>query len=257
MFGFKRRRRAKLKAEPFPDEWRNILDANVPYYRYLSDADKAELEGHIRILLAEKNFEGCGGLVLTDEVRVTIAAYAAMLLLHRDAEYYPALHSILVYPDAFVARNIEPIDEFELVDEEEVRYGESWDRGAIVLAWKPIVDSVRRPGSAQNVALHEFAHQLDLDDGVTNGVPLLDDDEAYEEWAEVMSGAYERLWRDIEQNRAVWLDEYGATDPAEFFAVLTETFFLRPHTLQRKHPDVYDVLRQYYRQDPAAILPKT
>ena len=256
MFGSKKRRRAKLKAQPFLPAWETILDENVPYYRYLSEDDRSELRGHIHVLIGEKNFEGCGGLTMTDEIKVTIAGYASILLLHRGTEYYPRLSSILVYPDAFVARVNGPMDDMDVVDEDDVRLGESWDTGAIVLAWKPILQSARSRGTAQNVALHEFAHQLDLEDGVTNGVPELDNDEAYEDWARVMGGAYEALWRDIEQNRLTFIDEYGATHPAEFFAVLTETFFLRPHTLQRKHPDIYAVLREYYRQDPAAILPK-
>jgi hypothetical protein len=256
MFGIRRRRRAKLKSRPFPAEWDAILASNVPYYGYLPPEDQAEVRGHVRVIIAEKNFEGCGGLALTDEIKVTIAGYASILLLHRDTDYYPRLSSILVYPDAFVSRVREPIDEMEYVEEDDVRLGESWNTGAIVLSWKPILQSVRGRGTAQNVALHEFAHQLDLEDGVTNGVPELDDDEAYDDWARVMGGAYEALWRDIEQNRLTFIDEYGATHPAEFFAVLTETFFMRPHTLQRKHPDVYAVLRDYYRQDPAAILPK-
>ena len=256
MFGSKKRRRAKLKSASFPAAWEGILAENVSYYRYLPPEDQAELRGHIQVLIAEKNFEGCGDLTITDEIKVTIAGYASILLLHRDAEYYPRLSSILVYPDVFIARVNGPMDDMDFMDEDDVRLGESWNTGAIVLAWKPILQAARSRGTAQNVALHEFAHQLDLEDGVTNGVPELDDDEAYEDWARVMGGAYEALWKDIEQNRLTFIDEYGATHPAEFFAVLTETFFLRPHTLQRKHPDIYEVLREYYRQDPAAILPK-
>lgn len=261
LFWGKARRREKAKARVFPDAWEAVLRENVPYYRYLPPEVQAELRGHVQVLIAEKNFEGCGGLTMTDEVKVTVAGYASMLLLHRDATYYPRLSSILVYPDAFVARQdfvefSDDLDVMDVMDEEDVRIGESWDTGAIVLSWKPILQSARGQGTAQNVALHEFAHQLDLEDGVTNGVPDLDDDEAYDDWVRVMGGAYEALWKDIEQNRLTFIDEYGATHPAEFFAVLTETFFLRPHTLQRKHPEVYNVLRAYYRQDPAAILPK-
>ena len=257
MFGFKKRRRAKYRAQPFPDDWIEILQRNVPYYRFLAPEDQTELRGHVHVLLAEKHFEGCGGLTLTDEIRVTIAAWGAVLLLHRVTDYYPRLRSILVYPDAFVVPGDERLDDMEYLDEEDVRLGESWGLGAVVLAWKPIRDCATPRGQSQNVALHEFAHQIDEEDGITDGVPELDDDAAYEQWQIVMTGAYEALWRDIENNRESFLDEYGATHPAEFFAVLTETFFMRPHTLQRKHPQLYEVLHRYYRQDPAAILPKT
>jgi len=256
MFWFKNQKRAKLRATPFPTEWEAILNSNVIYYRHLPEAERMTLQGHIQILLAEKNFEGCGGLTMTDEIRVTIAAYAAILMLGRDFDYFPRLASILVYPDAFVVPTFEHVDDIEIVEEEDVHFGESWNNGAVVLAWKPILQCARNTGQSQNVALHEFAHQVDLDDGITDGVPFLDDDDAYEEWSNVMTGAFESLWRDIENNRRTWLDEYGATDPAEFFAVLTETFFMRPHTLQRKHPEVYAVLSEFYRQDPAVLLPK-
>ncbi len=261
MFWSKARRRAKIRARAFPEAWEAALNEFVPYYRFLNEEDRAELRGHVQVLVAEKNFEGCGGLAMTDEIKVAVAGYASILLLHREAAYYPRLSSILVYPDAYVAKAdyVEAFDDdgnILLMDESEARDGESWNTGAIVLSWKPIVQAARGRGATQNVALHEFAHQLDLEDGVTDGVPELDDDEAYEDWARVMGGAYEALWKDVEQNRATWIDEYGATHPAEFFAVLTETFFMRPHTLLRKHGDVYGVLREYYKQDPAAVLPK-
>jgi Mlc titration factor MtfA (ptsG expression regulator) len=264
MFWSKARRREKVKAGTFPSAWEETLTEHVPYFRYLPKADRVELRGHVQVLIAEKNFEGCGGLAMTDAIRVTIAGYASMLLLHREAEYFPRLRSVLVYPDAFVVRKkkplnimdgMDPIDDLDMADDDAVRDGESWETGAIVLAWKPIVQSGTEPGSAFNVALHEFAHQLDLDNGEMDGVPELDD-EAYEVWVRVMGDAYEALCDDVERNRATWIDAYGAEHPAEFFAVLTEAFFMRPHTLHRKHADVYGVLRDYFRQDPAALLPR-
>ena len=268
MFWSKARRREKVKARAFPEAWEAALNEFVPYYRFLNEGDRAELRGHVQVLVAEKNFEGCGGLAMTDEIKVAVAGYASILLLHREAAYYPRLSSILVYPDAFVARGkkpksvigrmdmMDPMDEMDVIDDDAIRDGESWETGAIVLAWKSIVQSVREPGTAFNVALHEFAHQLDLDNGYMDGVPALDSDAAHAEWVRVMGGAFEVLQRDVDYDRATWIDAYGAEHPAEFFAVLTETFFMRPHTLLRKHADVYGVLREYYKQDPAAILPK-
>ncbi|MCC6794711.1 MAG: zinc-dependent peptidase [Candidatus Hydrogenedentes bacterium] len=267
MFWSRARRREKVKARAFPEAWEKILAEFVPYYRYLPEGDRAELRGHVQVLVAEKNFEGCGGLAMTDEIKVTVAGYASILLLHREAAYYPRLSSILVYPDAFVARAKKPksivgrmdmMDAMDFVDEDDgaVRDGESWETGAIVLAWKPIVEASTDPASALNVALHEFAHQLDLDNGEMDGVPALESDAAHEEWVRVIGGEYDALCDEVDRGRETWLDAYGAEHPAEFFAVLTEAFFMRPHTLQRKHGDVYAVLREYYKQDPAAVLPK-
>jgi hypothetical protein len=134
-----------------------------------------------------------------------------------------------------------------------MHFGESWGHGAVVLSWRHTLEGARGKGRGQNVILHEFAHQLDLEDGVTNGAPLLDDDDAAAEWARVLSGAYEELWRDVLRNRRTFIDAYGATDPAEFFAVITECFFERPRSMRRRHPDLYAVLQRFYRQNPAGL----
>jgi hypothetical protein len=256
MFGWlKRRRRERLRAQPFPDEWDAILRRNVRYYRHLPDDDRVELQGHVQVLLAEKNFEGCGGLEMTDEIRVTIAGQAAILLLHRDTVYFPRLVSILVYPGAFIA----PTEEDELGDEiiegEDIHLGESWSIGALVLSWNHVLHGGRNARDGENVVLHEFAHQLDDEDGVSNGAPLLDS--GHEEWGRVLSGEFENLWSDIERNQRTLINTYGATNPAEFFAVVTECFFEQPEAMRRKHPELYAVLSDFYRQDPEKILERT
>ncbi|MCC6490284.1 MAG: zinc-dependent peptidase [Candidatus Hydrogenedentes bacterium] len=254
MFGFKRRRRERLRRQPFPYDWIEILRENVRYYRYLPPEDREELHGHVQVLLGEKNFEGCGGLELADEVRLTVAGQAAALLLHRETDYFPQLRSILIYPDAFLV----PADIHEAGDDivqgEDIHLGESWGLGAVVLSWRHVLRGTRDAKDGQNVVLHEFAHQLDEEDGVSNGTPLLDDEEAYTTWAEVLSGAYEKLWHDVEQNRRTLIDTYGASDPAEFFAVITECFFERPAAMHKQHPGLYEVLMDFYRQDPEAIF---
>lgn len=253
MFGFRRRRRERLRKRPFTPEWESILTRNVPYVRLLPAEAQAELRGHIQVLIAEKNWEGCGGLDMTDEIKITIAGQAAVLLLHRETGYFPELRSILVYPNAFIA----PTEEEDLGDGplegEDIHYGQSWDWGTVVLSWRHALRGAQGRDDGDNLILHEFAHQLDHEDGVTNGAPLLDDEEAQAEWGRVLSGEFEKLWRDVEQNRRTLIDDYGATDPSEFFAVVTECFFERPHALQKRHPELYDVLRQLYRQDPAAL----
>jgi len=257
MFGWgKRRRRERLRKQPFPETWDAILRKNVRYYRRLPFEDRFELQGHVQVLLAEKNFEGCGGLDMSDEIRVTIAGQAAILLLHRDTDYFPGLVSILVYPGAFIAPTEEDEIGDEVIEGEDIHLGESWNIGALVLSWQHVLHGGRDERDGENVVLHEFAHQLDYEDGVSNGAPLLDDD-AQETWGEVLSGEYENLWRDIERNRRTLINTYGATNPAEFFAVVTECFFERPEAMHRKHPELYDVLRAFYRQDPKAILERT
>ena len=255
MFGiFKQRRRRRLRSQPFPPRWLDIIKKNVPIYHRLPEADRRELQGHIRVFLAEKFFEGCGGLVLTDEIKVTIAAQACLLLLHRETDYYPRLVTILVYPHVYVAKHTESIGGGVLLERETVRLGEAWKQGVVVLSW----DDVRRGASdlhdGHNVVLHEFAHQLDQQDGSADGVPPLEHRSQYVTWARVLSDEYEQLRRDAELGRMGVLDEYGATNPAEFFAVATETFFEKSIPLRRRHPRLYEELKAYYRQDPASFV---
>jgi len=251
MFGFfKRRRRRKILAEPFPDAWENILRKNFPLYLRLSDADRRELRDHIRIFIAEKNFEGAGELQITDEIRVTIAAQACMLLLHRESDYYPRLRSIIVYPHAFVSQVREQASLGVVSEREVVRLGEAWGHGTVVLAWDHTRSGAADIRDGHNVVFHEFAHQLDQESGDANGAPVLERSSMYVAWARVLGEAYARLQKDSGQGRSSVLDSYGATNPAEFFAVATEAFFEKPCQLRRSYPELYDELKMYYQQDP-------
>lgn len=244
---FRRRRRERIRAVPFPAEWCAILARNVPLYTLLPDASRRELEGHVQVLLAEKPFEGCGGLALTDEIRVTIAAHAGLLILGRETDYYPDLHAILVYPTTYAV----PVEENEggIVSERaEARLGESWRRGVVVLAWDATRAGAIDRRDGQNVALHEFAHQLDTEDGAADGAPVLPRLADYAAWARALRPEYERL---REKPKTSVLDRYGAQNPAEFFAVATEAFFEKPDKLRRKHPELYAELARFYRVEPA------
>jgi Mlc titration factor MtfA (ptsG expression regulator) len=257
MFGFKRRRRDRLHSKPFPEQWRHIIDRNVPMYRRLSDEDQRELQGHVQVFVAEKYFEGCDGLVMTDEIRVTIAAQACVLLLHRQATYYPGLRSILVYPAAYVA-NSKSVGPGGIVTESiGVRAGESWhptsQRGVIVLSWSDVLAGSRGERDGRNVVLHEFAHQLDGEYGGMDGVPHLPNPSMYKDWARVLGQEYQSLVQNLMRNHRTGIDPYGATNPAEFFAVVTEVFFERPRNLQAEHPQLYEQLKSFYQQDPAAV----
>jgi Mlc titration factor MtfA (ptsG expression regulator) len=248
MFGFlKKRRWERWRAQPFPSAFIPILMSNVPVYRRLPDDLRAQLHGHINVLLAEKHYEGCNGFEITDEVRVTIAGEAALLILNRETKYYPDLLTVLVYPDVFYA-DIEDGDGHIVSEYKEDRSGESWDMGVIILSWTDAVEHASTGRGGYNVVLHEFAHQLDMENGAMDGFPRLRSREEREAWRGAFTAAYETLQRG---GRRSVVDEYGAEDPSEFFAVVTESFFERSMALKREQPDLYNVLARYYCVDPA------
>jgi Mlc titration factor MtfA (ptsG expression regulator) len=254
MFQLKKRRRARLMKTPLPAERLAIVERNVPYYRLLPPADRDELRGLIQVFLAEKHFEGCDGLVITDEHRLTIAALACVLLLHRETDFYPLLQSILVYPHTFVAPLKERAPGGVVIEDFEEREGESWDRGALILSWDDVLGDAADPRDGYNVVFHEFAHQLDDEAGVADGAPRLRKRSLYADWSRVFEAEYQALVEDVERHRETVLDEYGSESPAEFFAVATEAFFEIPGELKEAHPELYAQLALYYEQDPASFV---
>lgn len=252
VFGFlKRRRRERIRSQPFPPEWLAIIERNVPMHARLPEADRLELQRRVLVFIDEKNFEGAGGLEMTDEIRVTIAAQACILLLRLDDDdYYPRLRSVVVYPTAYrVPGEVRP---GEVAPEHAVHLGESWNDGAVVLSWNSARRGAADPRDGKNVILHEFAHQLDQEDGAADGTPELDTWALYAPWARVLSEHYLALRKAARAGRKTLLDHYGATHEAEFFAVASECFFERPAQLRTRHPELYDELSRYYGQDPAA-----
>ena len=250
MFGLKKRKRNKLREQPFPADWMSVIEKNVPFYSRLPEIDKLELQQHIMIFIAEKNFEGCGGLEMTDEIKVTIACQACMLLLHRQTDYYPGLYSILVYPSAFLAKSYQELAPGYYVETDQAHLGESWKRGALILAWDSVRAGAADIHDGHNVVFHEFAHQLDTEDGAADGAPILERRSMYIAWARILGREYQQLRDEIRLNHETILDQYGATDPAEFFAVATETFFEKPAQLKKKHPELYEELSGFYRVNP-------
>ena len=246
------RRRRRLRAQPPPAEWRAIAERNLPIFRRLPRADQAELLGHVQVFLAEKIFEGCGGLALTDEIRVTIAAQACLLLLHRDTDYYPTLTTILVYPTGYAVEVEEPIAPGIWHEGEDHRLGHTGRRlNALVLAWDSVKHGAADPADGENLVLHEFAHQLDFENAADDGTPALETRAEYLAWARVMGDEFEALREAEEADEPTVLDTYGAENPSEFFAVATEAFFERPRALQAKHAELYAELRRFFRQDPS------
>jgi Mlc titration factor MtfA (ptsG expression regulator) len=252
MFGFKRRRRERLRRKPLPAEWWRIIDRNVPYVRSLRPALRTQLAGIIQIILHEKTFEGAGGLVMTDEIRLTIAAQAAVLLLNRETRYYPTLKSIIVYPSAYFANSTGRNPDGSVSDGPQHRLGESWFRGALVLSWDAVLRGAADAHDGHNVVLHEFAHQLDGESGAMEGAPMLLTSAHYRMWSQVLSAEYNQLMCKVHNGFQSALDPYGATSPPEFFAVATEAFFERPAELKRESPALYQQLAEFYAQDPSS-----
>jgi Mlc titration factor MtfA (ptsG expression regulator)/Flp pilus assembly protein TadD len=250
MFGFfKSRRRQKLLAQPLPEEWRQIIERNVAVYALLSGAERQKLAAAARIIAAERPFVGCGGQRISDEVKLTIAAQAALLLLGEEGYYFEKVPSILVYPMAYARRH--SLGAGGPVDDDAGMLGESWQRGSIVLSWPAVLAGARDATDGQNLVLHEFAHHLDSLDGEMGGLPPLPTLGAEERWIEVFDREYDRLCREASSGEPTLLDPYGATSKAELFAVSTECFFEKPVDMRERHPELFDCLWEFYKLDPS------
>lgn len=247
-------RRKRIGRGVFPLKWLSIVVNNVPYYRRLSPEDQKELQRHILIFLSEKRFEGCGGLEITEEIKVTLAAWACVLLLHRRTDYYPGLTEILVYPNAYVVPRQEYIEGGAIVESEEVLAGQSQKRGPVVLSWEDVKKSSSGNFRGHNVALHEFVHQIDQLFGEGDSSAVLQSSDKFMEWVKVLERDFRKLQETAFKGKQTLLDAYGATDEAEFFAVATEFFFERPSEFKKNYPDLYEQLKNFYHQDPAQLV---
>ncbi|HOZ49748.1 MAG TPA: zinc-dependent peptidase [Candidatus Hydrogenedentes bacterium] len=255
MSGFlARRRRERLRREPFPQTWVDIIRAGVPYYSLLTDPEQRILQGHIQVFLAEKHFFGCHEVEITDEMRLVIAAQACLLILNVDADYFPRLQSVLVYRDSFKVERQRRNRDGIVSEWNETLVGESWDLGAVILSWHE-VERDAHTFDGRNVVLHEFAHQMDQDDGTADGWPGCLERTLNKRWLQVMSREYQSLVEAVCQGRHTFINPYGAKKPSEFFAVVTETFFERPWELCQQHRQLYDVFALFYRQDPITRFP--
>lgn len=246
-------RRERQQAEAFPPAWRAIIRRNVPLAASLPADLQMQLRRHIQVFLAEKAFVGCQGQVIDDEVRVTIAAQACLLLLNRPTDYFPVLRQVLVYPSAFEV-DIEHTDDIGVVQSgRDWRAGESWQEGQVILSWEDVLTGAADPHDGWNVVVHEFAHQLDSETGLTDGTPALANPERQASWSRVMQVEFEALVAALEQGREdTFLDPYGASDPVEFFAVVTEAFFEQGPELRAHHPALFEELLAFYRVDTSA-----
>lgn len=244
-------RRRRWRAQPFPAAWRRILRRRVPLVRRLPADLQLQLKQRIQVLLAEVPFIGCDGLVVTDEMRVTIAAQAGLLLLNRPQAAFTELRQVLLYPGAFMVDRVRPAGGGVQHDDRRVLAGESWSQGQVLLSWHDALMGAADPDDGHNVVIHEFAHQLDQITGSANGAPPLSGPRHYERWSRVLGAEFERLRQQLAAGEPTLFDAYGATEPAEFFAVATEVFFEQPRRLADEHPALYAELRGYYQVDPA------
>ena len=245
-----RYRLKKALAAPFPDEWVAIVERNIAVYPKLPMELRLQLRKLIKQFLHQKHFTGAGGLEITDEIRVTIAAEACLLLVNRKTGVYPSLRYIIVYPAAFVVDRPAGGAGGVVSEGRKGVLGESWSNGKVILAWDNVLHGSMNFVDGQNVVLHEFAHQLDSESGSTNGAPILAGRNCLRTWASIFTEEFEELQEDAWRGKRSLIDHYGATNPAEFFAVSTETFFEKPRQMAKHHTELFEVLKCYYRVDP-------
>lgn len=240
----------RVLARPLPPAALEILRRNVPVVARMAPELQAQLHRLIVQFLHQKKFIGCAGLELSDEMAVTIAAQACLLLLNRPSKVYPALHTILLYPGEFVAKRDQVGPGGVVTPGRTSMLGESWDDGRVVLAWDAVQRGTADWSDGQNVVLHEFAHQLDSESGRANGAPYLGSPDSYRNWSEVLQRDYQHLRFHAMHRQRTVIDHYGATNPAEFFAVATETFFEKPWQMAEHHAELFAEFARYYRVDP-------
>ena len=251
------RRRVRIRMRSFPAAWQRILQQRVPYVAALPADLQVQLRQHILVFLAEKPFLACGGLVLTQEMRVVIAAQACLLILNRPATYFPNLRQILVYPGPFVVNRVRADSTGVLQDLRQVLAGESWSQGQVILSWDDVLEGAADPADGRNVVVHEFAHQLDQETGHANGAPQLGSRAQRKRWLKIFSEEFALLQQRTEAGAMhpqapsdSLLCDYGATSPAEFFAVASEVFFELPRCMAQEHASLYQELRRFYCVDP-------
>ena len=244
-----KRRRRRLLAQPFPADWVPYVE-RVAAKRGLTPEQVAHLRDLARVFIAEKYWEGCAGLELTDEIRVTIAAAACLLILELDHSYYQGVKTILVYPAAYRHPRSNLGSDTGVVAEDVGVSGEAWKGGPVILSWDSVHHDARNPDDGRNLVLHEFAHKLDLLDGYADGLPPAKGRDQHAAWQRIVDQEYARHQKRVRADRKTFLGSYAATNPAEFFAVATERFFESPQAFERKHPELFELLAAFYRQRP-------
>lgn len=243
-------RRQRLFQQPLNSAYITLLENKVPLYTRMPQELRQTLQGCINYFLDEKVFVGRDGLAINDEIRLIIAANACLLLVNRPVKYFPGFSTILVYPDSYIAKEVS-YDGLLEVHKRSIRAGESWHRGPIVLSLADVLRGVSNDQDGHNVVLHEFAHKLDEQNGVMDGLPVLRESAHYKEWAEVLTREYDKFLGRVDRGKNKVIDEYGAVSAPEFFAVATESFFEKSKQMKKKLPELYQQLQTFYGLDPA------
>jgi len=236
-------------SKPFPEHWQKVVERRLPFFHSFNAEMQQQLRDKIQLFIYRMKFYGCNGQKIDDEIRVTIAAEACLLLLNRKTRIYPGLRYILVYPNAFKTNNEEHNPDGTISRMRVGMLGQSWNNGKVILSWDDVEHGIENFHDGNNVVLHEFAHQLDSESGSTNGAPRLIKN-SYQSWAKTLSSEFETLVQAREHHLKSVMDYYGSTNPAEFFAVCTETFFEKPEQLSTTHPELFEELKTYYCVDP-------
>ena len=243
-----KKRRRQLTAADFPQRWSQFLEENMWAYRQLSKSQRSRIHDSVQVLVAEKNWEGCDGLKVSDEMCVTIAGQAGLLVLGHSGFYFDRLKTILIFPDTIIGRNMAYED--GTVQQDQAIFGAAWRAGVVSLSWQHVLASGRRAADGHNVVLHEFAHVLDGIDGEMGGSPPFGDRDLEQRWATVSRRETDRLHTASLKGERTFLDHYGGSNESEFFAVASESFFERPGGLGANHPEVFELLRELYKVDP-------
>lgn len=248
-FGRAARRRRILRHRHIPDaEWTAALALVLPAQR-LGGAERARLRELVLLFLHEKTFLAGGGLVLDAQIKLVIAIQACLLILNLGLDAYRPWHSIVVHPDQFKTNEQFEDDLGIITVDEDVRAGEAWPEGPVVLSWRDVVES---GADGYNLVIHEFAHKLDMLDGEANGMPPLHAEMDRAAWQRGFAAAFAKHARRVDAGRPTRIDPYAAEDPAEFFAVVSEAFFETPADVRKEFPRIYAHLAAFYRQDPLA-----
>ena len=248
---YRRAHRKRLLAEPFPADWEALLSGNIAHYPRLSEEQKGRLRNDLRVLVTEKNWEGCDGLKMSDEIKVTISAQAALMLLGLKHDYFSQVLSIVVFPTAFEMLRDERDDE----KQKHIAAGQAYYRGPVLLSWDQALEEGRDPGLGRNLVIHEFAHQLDFQDGYVNGIPVLRNAQQTARWIEVMKDGFARLQTELEEEPESFPGDHAGSNATEFFSVVSERFFTVPHELRDYNEEVYNVLVEYYGVNPLEWFP--
>ncbi|HEX6704605.1 MAG TPA: M90 family metallopeptidase [Albitalea sp.] len=241
-----------LRKRPIPDALWELTLARYPFLGRRSADDRAALRDLATLFLAQKEFTGAQGLAISDEIAVAIAAQACLPVLRLGLGAYAGFVGIVVHPDEVVARREVTDDDGVVHHYDETLSGEAMEGGPVMLSWRDVEAAGESAEWGYNVVVHEFAHVLDMADGVPDGVPLLPDRAAREAWCKVIDAQFDAFCAHVDGGVDTLLDPYGAESVDEFFAVASEVFFVAPEDLKLEHPELYALLQSYYRQDPAA-----